>query len=403
LAKAFSQALSVIPELEEIEFTQPIEMRFNELITGVRADLAIKLFGEDLEILAAKGQQIADLIRNVPGAADIIVEKIEGLPQMRVNYDRAKLARYGLSIEEVNRLVSMSFGGLTAGTVFEGERRFDLVVRLSPNNRVDLSDLRDLYVPLPNGSQIPLREVAQVGYTEGPAKISRDDTRRRIVVGVNVRERDLESVVQDVQQILNQQLKLPAGYYLDYGGQFENLESARARLLIAVPVALVLIFIMLYFAFGNLRDALLIFTAIPLSAVGGVYILWLRDLPFSISAGVGFIALFGIAVLNGLVLIEHFNDLKKEGITAIKERVIKGSRERLRPVLLTASAAALGFLPMAISTNAGAEVQRPLASVVIGGLITATLLTLMVLPVLYAMVEERQEDKALLKNMEVEE
>ncbi|HMU05877.1 MAG TPA: efflux RND transporter permease subunit, partial [Saprospiraceae bacterium] len=284
-----------------------------------------------------------------------------------------------------------AFAGKISGSVFEGEKRFDLVVRFDKEKRSDIEDIKRIYIPLPNGGQIPLEEVAKINYTEGPAKISRDNTRRRIVIGVNVRNRDLESVVKDVQQIVDTKVDLPTGYSVSYGGQFENLRSARTRLMIAVPIALLLIFVLLYFAFQSVKDALLIYTAIPLSAIGGVLLLWMRDLPFSISAGVGFIALFGIAVLNGIVLIEHFKELKAHGMTDIKQRIILGTQQRLRPVLLTASAAALGFLPMAISTNAGAEVQRPLATVVVGGLITATLLTLIVLPVLYAIFDKKSK------------
>jgi heavy metal efflux system protein len=386
LADKFKEKLSILPGIE-YEFTQPIEMRFNELITGVRADLAIKLFGEDLDVLSKQAHEIEKLIRPVKGAADIIVEKITGLPQMTVQYDRAKIAKYGLNITDLNMLVSAGFAGFTAGSIFENEKRFDLVIRFEKEARQDIENLQDMYIPLPAGGQIPLREVASVQYSKGPAKISRDDTRRRIVIGINVRGRDLESVVKDVQSIIESKVKLPAGYYVTYGGQFENLRSARQRLMVAVPVALVLIFFMLYFAFDSVKDALMIYSAIPLSAVGGVLLLWLRDMPFSISAGVGFIALFGIAVLNGIVLIEHFKELKHKGVADMKTRILRGTKERLRPVLLTASAAALGFLPMAISTNAGAEVQRPLATVVIGGLVSATFLTLVVLPVIYSIVD----------------
>ncbi|PQJ69183.1 CusA/CzcA family heavy metal efflux RND transporter [Polaribacter butkevichii] len=392
LADKFKEALAIIPDME-VEFTQPIEMRFNELITGVRADVAIKIFGENLSVLATKADEIRTLIKDVQGASDIIIEKVEGLPQMSVTFNRSKIARYGLNISDVNQLITMGFAGGTVGNVFEGEKRFDLVIRLDKNNRKNLSSLQHLYVDTPGGNKIPLSELADIKYTTGPAKISRDDTKRRIVVGVNVRNRDLQSVVDDVKTIIDSKLKLPVGYTITYGGQFENLQSAKARLKIAVPIALVLIFLLLYFAFGSIKEALLIYSAIPLSAVGGVVLLWLRGLPFSISAGVGFIALFGIAVLNGIVLIEHFKELKKEGMDNIEERIKRGTAERLRPVLLTAAAAALGFLPMAISTNAGAEVQRPLATVVIGGLITATILTLIVLPVLYAWFEEKKSRK----------
>lgn len=398
LADKFKEALSVIPEME-VEFTQPIEMRFNELVTGVRADVAIKIFGEDLTILSNKANEIKTLIEDVEGASDIIVEKVEGLPQMSVKFNRSKIARYGLNISDLNQLISMGFAGGTVGSVFEGEKRFDLVIRLDKSQRKNLESLKNLYVDTPNGSKIPLSELADITYTTGPAKISRDDTKRRIVVGINVRNRDLQSVVDDVQQIINNQLDLPTGYSITYGGQFENLQSAKARLLVAVPIALVLIFILLYFAFHSVKDALMIYTAIPLSAVGGILLLWFRDLPFSISAGVGFIALFGIAVLNGIVLIEHFKELKEQGIKNIEERIKRGTSERLRPVLLTAAAAALGFLPMAISTNAGAEVQRPLATVVIGGLVSATILTLVVLPVIYAWVEQKKDLKMNKKSV----
>lgn len=385
LADKFKEALAIIPGME-VEFTQPIEMRFNELITGVRADIAIKIFGEDLEILTKKGSEIAALIANVPGAADVTVEKIEGLPEMSVQYNRAKIARYGMNVQDLNDMVSMAFAGKIAGSVYEGEKRFDLVVRLEKDKRMDINNLKNLYIDLPNGGKVPLSELAEINYQKGAAKISRDDTRRRMVVGINVRNRDLQSVVDDVQALVNKNISLPVGYSITYGGQFENLESAKSRLLVAVPVALVLIFVLLYFAFKSVKEALMIYSAIPLAAVGGILLLWLRDLPFSISAGVGFIALFGIAVLNGIVLIEHFKELQKEGFTSIEALIKQGTKDRLRAVLLTASAAALGFLPMAISTNAGAEVQRPLATVVIGGLITATILTLVVLPVLYAYI-----------------
>ncbi|TWI00535.1 cobalt-zinc-cadmium resistance protein CzcA [Flavobacterium tiangeerense] len=397
LADKIKEALeNQIPNME-IEFTQPIEMRFNELISGTRSDVAVKVFGEDLTILAEKAEEIKNAIAKVEGASDIIIEKTEGLPQMSVVYDRSKIARYGLNIADLNEMIALGFAGKTVGTVFEGEKRFDMVVRLDQTNRRDIEDLRNLYVPTPNGEQIPLRELASIEYTEGPAKISRDNTNRRIVVGINVRNRDLQSVVTDIQQIVENKIKLPAGYYVKYGGQFENLQSAKARLMIAVPIALFLIFILLYFAFGSVKEALMVYSAIPLSAVGGVLFLWIRDLPFSISAGVGFIALFGIAVLNGIVLIEHFKELKHQGMKDIDALILKGTTDRLRPVLLTASAAALGFLPMAISSSAGAEVQRPLATVVIGGLFTATILTMIVLPILYKVFENQSFKKAKLK------
>ncbi len=397
LADKIKEALeNQIPNME-IEFTQPIEMRFNELISGTRSDVAVKVFGEDLTILAEKAEEIKNAIAKVEGASDIIIEKTEGLPQMSVVYDRSKIARYGLSIADLNEMIALGFAGKTVGTVFEGEKRFDMVVRLDQTNRRDIEDLRNLYVPTPNGEQIPLRELASIEYTEGPAKISRDNTNRRIVVGINVRNRDLQSVVTNIQQIVENKIKLPAGYYVKYGGQFENLQSAKARLMIAVPIALFLIFMLLYFAFGSVKEALMVYSAIPLSAVGGVLFLWLRDLPFSISAGVGFIALFGIAVLNGIVLIEHFKELKHQGMKDIDALILKGTTDRLRPVLLTAAAAALGFLPMAISSSAGAEVQRPLATVVIGGLFTATILTMIVLPILYKVFDSQSFKKVNFK------
>lgn len=381
LADKFKEALEVIPGME-FEFTQPIEMRFNELITGVRADLAIKVFGEDLDVLLKTAERIEAAIQGVEGAADIVLEKVDGLPQMKIEYDRIKIAKYGLNIAELNDIVTMGFAGLSAGTVFEGEKQFELVVRFAKPYRKDISNLENAAVQLPNGGSIPLSELAKISYTKGPAKISRDDTQRRIVIGVNVRNRDLQSVVNDIQLIVKNKVEIPEGYRVNYGGQFENLQQARNRLMIAVPIALVLIFLLLYFAFSSVRDALMIYSAIPLSAIGGVLLLWARDMPFSISAGVGFIALFGIAVLNGIVLIEHFKSMDTR-FKDIKELIRAGAKERLRPVLLTASAAALGFLPMAVSGSAGAEVQRPLATVVVGGLISATLLTLIVLPVLY--------------------
>ena len=385
-----------IPNME-IEFTQPIEMRFNELISGTRSDVAIKVFGEDLNVLAQKAHEIKRAIQKVEGASDIIIEKTEGLPQMTVHYDRSKIARYGLNISELNDMIALAFAGKTVGNVFEGEKRFDIVIRLDKNKRQDINDLKNLYISTPSGEQIPLQEVANIEYTEGPAKISRDNTNRRIVVGVNVRNRDLQSVVKDIQKIVDAKIKLPTGYSVQYGGQFENLQSAKARLMVAVPIALFLILILLYFAFGSIKEALMVYSAIPLSAVGGVLFLWMRGLPFSISAGVGFIALFGIAVLNGIVLIEHFKELKHQGMKNIDELILKGTTDRLRPVLLTAAAAALGFLPMAISSSAGAEVQRPLATVVIGGLFTATILTMVVLPILFKVFDGKEFKKAKFK------
>ncbi len=382
LADQFKEALSVIPGVE-YEFTQPIEMRFNELITGVRADIAVKIFGEDLEYLNKKAVEIKKLIDHVPGAADVILEKTAGLPQMSVRYDRSKIAHYGLDMQTLNRYLAMAFGGEAAGNVFEGEKRFDLVVRLQKQSRKDIDNIQRLQVPLPNGEQIPLNELAEIQFTEGPAKISRDNTHRRVVVSVNVRNRDLQSVVEDIQGRIDKNIKLEPGYYVAYGGQFENLKNATNRLMIAVPIALLLIFVFLHFAFKSFKDAVMIFSAVPLATVGGVIFLWMRGMPFSVSAGIGFIALFGIAVLNGIVLIEHLKELKHAGMTNMRELILTGTRDRLRPVILTAAAAALGFLPMAVSSGAGAEVQRPLATVVIGGLITSTLLTMIALPLLF--------------------
>jgi cobalt-zinc-cadmium resistance protein CzcA len=382
LAEKFKEALSVIPGID-YEFTQPIEMRFNELITGVRSDIAIKIFGEDLDYISQKALEIKNLVSGIPGAGDVILEKTAGLPQIRISYNRSKIAYYGLDIKDVNSYLSTAFGGQAAGVVFEGEKRFDVVVRLQKKNRTDIENIKKLWVPLANGRQIPLEELARIEYAEGPAKISRENTRRRVVVSVNVRNRDLQSVVKDIQAAVNNNIKLEAGNYIAYGGQFENLQNATKRLMLAVPVALLLIFIFLHFAFKSFKDAIMIFTAIPLATVGGVILLWIRGMPFSVSAGVGFIALFGIAVLNGIVLIEHLKELQHQGITEMRDVILRGTRDRLRPVLLTAGAAAMGFLPMAISTGAGAEVQRPLATVVIGGLVTSTMLTMIALPLLY--------------------
>ncbi len=382
LAVKFKNALEIIPGIE-YEFTQPIEMRFNELITGVRADIAIKLYGDNLEYINQKANEIKNIVVGVPGAEDVILEKTTGLPQIKVAYNRQKLARYNMDVNALNTYLSAAFGGKTAGVIFEGEKRFDLVVRLQHQNRKDISDIRNLMVETPLGVHVPLSEFANIEYSKGPAKISRDNTRRRVVVSVNVRNRDLQSVVEDIQQEIDTNIKLLPGNYIEYGGQFENLQNASKRLLIAVPVALLLIFVFLHFAFESFKDAIMIFTAIPLATVGGVVLLWIRGMPFSVSAGVGFIALFGIAVLNGIVLIEHFKELHKEGVKTMRDLIITGTKNRLRPVLLTAGAAAMGFLPMAVSTGAGVEVQRPLATVVIGGLVSSTMLTLIALPLLF--------------------
>lgn len=382
LADKFKKALSIIPGID-YEFTQPIEMRFNELITGVRSDIAVKIFGDDLEYIDRKAVEIKGIIEGIPGASDVILEKTAGLPQIKIDYDREKLAIYKVNIKQINDYLATAFAGNKAGTVFEADKRFDLVIRFDTNFRTDIEDIRQLKIPVTNGVQIPLSELANIQYAEGPAKISRENTHRRVVVSVNVRNRDLQSVVQDIQAKINKNIILKPGTYITYGGQFENLQNATNRLMIAVPVALLLIFIFLHFAFKSLKDAIMIFTAIPLATVGGVLLLWLRGMPFSISAGVGFIALFGIAVLNGIVLVEHLKELKHSSTMNMHELIIKGTKDRLRPVMLTAGAAAMGFLPMALSTGAGAEVQRPLATVVIGGLFTSTLLTMIALPILF--------------------
>ncbi|HPN20443.1 MAG TPA: CusA/CzcA family heavy metal efflux RND transporter [Tenuifilaceae bacterium] len=382
LADKFKEALSAIPGIE-YEFTQPIEMRFNELITGVRSDIAIKIFGDDLEYIDKKAIEIKELIEGIPGASDVILEKTAGLPQIKIDYNRAKIAHYGVDIKTLNSYLAAAFGGVATGVVFEGEKRFDLVVRFNQQNRTNIEDIKHLRVPIPNGSQIPLSELANIQYAAGPAKISRENTHRRVVVSINVRNRDLQSVVKDIQATVDKNITLKPGTYIAYGGQFENLQNATNRLLVAVPVALLLIFIFLHFAFQSFKDAIMIFTAIPLATVGGVLLLWLRGMPFSVSAGVGFIALFGIAVLNGIVLIEHLKELKHNGAMSMRELIIQGTKDRLRPVMLTAGAAAMGFLPMAISTGAGAEVQRPLATEVIGGLFTSTMLTMIALPLMF--------------------
>ncbi|MDE3183152.1 MAG: CusA/CzcA family heavy metal efflux RND transporter [Bacteroidota bacterium] len=382
LAGKMKEALSVIPGVN-YEFSQPIQLRENELMSGVKQDVAVKIYGEDLDVLTQLGTQASAIISKVPGAQDVLVETTQGLPEIVVNYNRKKIAQLGLTINDINTVLESAFAGAKAGQVYEGDRRFDLVVRSDSAHREDLHDVQNLFVSLPNGNQIPLNEVAIVKYQEGPSQISRDNTKRRIAIGLNVRNRDVQSVVTDIQNQLNAKLKLPPDYSITYGGQFENLVEAKSHLMIVVPLTLALIFILLFFTFGSLIEALLIFTAIPFAAVGGVFALLIRGMPFSISAGVGFIALFGVAVLNGIVLISYFNQLKKEGVTNVNKRILKGTYMRLRPVVITATVASVGFLPMALSASAGAEVQRPLATVVIGGLITSTILTLVVLPVLY--------------------
>ena len=386
LAEKMRAAVSVIPGVT-FSFQQPIQMRFNELSSGVKQDVVLKIYGEDLAQLSRYARRAAVLARQVPGATDVYAEEVTGLPQIVATLDRNRLARFGLNVEDVNRTVQTAFAGQTAGQLFEQERRFDVVLRLRQDLRRDINSVRQLLIAAPGGAQIPLEQVATVTLLDGPNQVQRDDARRRITVAFNVRGRDVQSVVRDLQARVEGSLKLAPGYYVTYGGQFENLRQATDRLLVAVPVALGLIFGLLFFTFGSLRQSVLIFSAIPLSAIGGVLALWLRGMPFSIPAGVGFIALFGVAVLNGIVLIGYFNQLKAEGVTDLTERIRRGAEVRLRPVLMTATVASLGFLPMALATSAGSEVQRPLATVVIGGLVTATLLTLLVLPVLYALAE----------------
>ncbi|MCF6341238.1 MAG: CusA/CzcA family heavy metal efflux RND transporter, partial [Bacteroidales bacterium] len=386
LVEKVKEMVTVLPGIN-FEFTQPIEMRFNELLTGIREDVAIKFYGDDLDVLADKAAEIAKLVAGVEGVAGVKAEATRGLPQITVHYDRNKLGRYGLNITELNTLVETAFSGGVAGSIYEGERMFDLVVRLDEKHRTSIDDIRNLYVDLPDGNQVPLKEVADISYQPGPMQISRDNTNRRTYVGINVEDRDIKSLVHDIQKILDKKLELPPGYYIRYGGAFENLERATKRLSLVVPLALALIFMLVFFAVKSFKQTLMIYIAIPFAAVGGIFSLYLRDMPFSISAGVGFIVLFGVAVLNGLVLVSGFNELKAEGKYQIDEIIRKASIRRIRPILLTASTDILGFLPMAVSTSAGAEVQQPLATVVIGGMLTSTLLTLIVLPILYKWVE----------------
>jgi cobalt-zinc-cadmium resistance protein CzcA len=392
LIDKMKDAVNIIPGVN-YEFTQPIEMRFNELLEGIREDVAIKIYGEDIDVLAAKADEITKIIAGTEGIGDMRAEATSGLPQMTIKYNRDKLAQYGVSIDQLNTMVQSAFAGGYAGVIFEGEKRFDLVVRLNEQNRTGINDIRNLYINLPSGSQIPLQELAAIEYTPGPMQISRDNTNRRTYVGVNVRGRDVESLVNEIKDKLDAKLDLPPGYFIRYGGAFENLERASERLQTVVPVALLLIFILIYFALKSFPQTLMIYLAIPMATIGGVFSLWLRDMPFSISAGVGFIVLFGVAVLNGLVMISGLNELKEEGISDLKDRIAEGTKRRVRPIMLTAFTDILGFLPMAISASAGAEVQRPLATVVIGGLITSTLLTLFILPIFYQWVEKRSERK----------
>jgi len=402
LADEITEKLEVIPGVF-FGANQPIQMRFNELMTGIRQDVAVKIFGENMDTLSIYADKVSKVIQNVEGATSPQVERVGGLPQINVTYDRTRIANYGLNVEDVNNVLSTAFAGKTADQIFENERRFDLVVRLDSLYRTDIEDVSNLMVPTNTGIQVPLSQVANIEYKLGPAQISREAGKRRIVIGFNVKGRDVESVVKDIQQKLEKDVKLPSEYYFTYGGQFENLKEASQRLMIAVPVSLLLIFMLLYFTFHSFKQATLIFTAIPMSAIGGIFALLLRGMPFSISAGVGFIALFGVAVLNGIVLIGTFNQLEKEGVSDVLKRVIEGTKTRLRPVLMTATVASFGFLPMAISTSAGAEVQKPLATVVIGGLLSATFLTLFVLPMLYIIFNSKinLKDKLLKKLLTV--
>jgi heavy metal efflux system protein len=388
LAEKMQEALDDIAGVS-FGFQQPIQMRFNELMTGARQDVAIKIYGEDLDILAREAKKLGTMIQPIAGVKDLYIEEVTGLPQIVVKFDREKVAHFGLNIEEMNQVVSAAFAGSSAGLIYEGEKRFDVVVRLNKDNRKSLEDVQNLFVSNAKGQHIPLSQVAEVKFEVGPNQIQRDDTKRRITIAFNVRERDVESIIAEIKQTVEPKMKLPSGYYMTYGGQFKNLIEAKTRLGIAVPVALLLIFVLLYFTFQSVKQSLLIFTAIPLSAIGGILALSIRDMPFSISAGVGFIALFGVAVLNGIVLIGEFNNLKASGMTDLKEIILEGTKTRLRPVLMTALVASLGFLPMALSHGSGAEVQKPLATVVIGGLLSATLLTLFVLPVLYMIFEKK--------------
>ena len=398
LTEKMSKELEAVPGVT-FGFQYPVQMRFNELMTGARQDVVCKIFGEDLDTLAILAKKLGTIAGGIQGARDIYVEAVTGMPQIVIRYKREAIAEYGLNVEDINKIVNTAFAGQSSGTVYEGEKRFELVLRLAGEQRKQFSDVQDLLIPTSTGNQVPLRQVAEVKIEEGPNQIQREDAQRRIIVGFNVLGRDVQSIVEELQQKVNTQMKLPAGYYTTYGGAFENLVAAKQRLSIAVPVSLLLILLMLYFAFGSVKQGLLIFSAVPLSAIGGVIALVVRGMPFSISAGIGFIALFGVAVLNGLVLVSEFNRLRKEGWDNLRDIVFEATKLRLRPVLMTASVASLGFLPMALSNGAGAEVQRPLATVVIGGLITATFLTLFVLPVLYMLFEKGKALKVPVKTV----
>lgn len=392
LSAKMTKALEDVPGIT-VGFQFPVQMRFNELMTGARQDVVCKIFGENLDTLALYAEKLGKIVNTVEGTQNLFIEPVTGMPQIIIEYNRPAIAQYGLNITDINNVVNTAFAGQSTGLVFEGEKRFDLVVRLNTDKRKNLEDVQNLLIPAPNGTQIPLYQLATVEIKDGPNQIQREDAKRRIVVGFNIKDRDVQSIVNELQQKVEAQIKFPEGCYVTYGGAFENLQAASQRLMIAVPVSLALIFILLFFAFNSVKHGLLIYSAIPLSAIGGIFSLALRGMPFSISAGVGFIALFGVAVLNGIVLIAEFNRLKTAGMNDLTQIVLKGTKVRLRPVLMTAFVASLGFLPMALSNGAGAEVQRPLASVVIGGLLIATLLTLFVLPVLYILFEKVGKSK----------
>ncbi|SEW53812.1 CusA/CzcA family heavy metal efflux RND transporter [Chitinophaga arvensicola] len=387
LSAKMSKELAVVPGVS-VGFQFPVQMRFNELMTGARQDVVCKIFGEDLDSLAFYAGKLGDIIKGVDGAINLYVETVTGMPQVVISYNRDAMAKYGLNVSDINRVVNTAFAGQSTGLVYEGEKRFDMVVRLADDARQHLSDVQNLLIPTRQGIQIPLNLVATVEETEGPNQIQRENTRRRIIVGFNVNGRDVQTIVTELQQKVAQQLKLPPAYHIVYGGAFENLTAAKERLSIVVPIALFMIFMLLYFAFNSVKQGLLIYTAIPLSAIGGILALWMRDMPFSISAGVGFIALFGVAVLNGILLVSEFNRLKKEGWKDVSRIVVHGTKTKLRAVLMTALVPSLGFIPMAVSNGAGAEVQKPLATVVISGLIISTILTLFVLPVFYILFEK---------------
>ncbi|MGN8652702.1 efflux RND transporter permease subunit [Segatella copri] len=393
LMEKMEETLSAIPGLEA-EISQPIQMRNNELLTGIKQDVAIKIFGDDLDVLTQQAGKVKKMIEDVPGVSGIFVEEVAGLPQIQVKYNHEKMAAYGVSVDDISEILETTFAGAVAGSLYEGDKKFDIVLRMDPSLR-NVESLEQLSIPLKDGTDIPLSQVADIDYSPAPAQVSHEDGARRIYVGFNVKGRDVQSTVEDIQDILDEKLKLPDGYYYNYGGEFENLQSATNRLMVVIPIALVIILLLLYATVKNVRESLFVFSAIPLAAIGGVWALWLRGMPFSISAGVGFIALFGVAVLNGIVLIGQMNQMQREEKTAVKlsasigvtelihHRIIESCMVRLRPVLMTALVASMGFLPMALSLGDGAEVQRPLATVVIGGLITSTLLTLLVLPAIY--------------------